>query len=570
MLRVVAFSLLVFIPALGLSCQEERIEPADLVLLNGKVVTLNPENPEGGAIAVSDGTVLAVGTTDQIQGLVGNQTRVIDLEGRLVTPGFIESHAHLSGIGEAHLSLDLSHAHSWDEIVELVARTAAKARRGDWIIGHGWHQEKWDSAPSPSLQGFPLHEALSRATPDNPVLLTHASGHACIANQRAMDLAGIDPGTKDPEGGRILRDASGRPTGVFEEAAQGLIHKAYARALAQRSPEEAAAHRRRIVELATRECLSKGICSFHDAGTTVEYLETLKEMAADGSLPIRLYCMLREPNERLAGKMASLKMIGFGNDHLTVRAIKRYADGALGSRGAWLLEPYADLPSSVGLPADEFDELRDTAELAAQNGFQLCTHAIGDRANREVLDVYEATAARYPSVATGRWRIEHAQHLSLQDIPRFKALGVIAAMQAIHATSDGPWVVDRLGEKRAREGAYVWRSLLDSGAVISNGTDAPVEDVDPIPCFYAAVTRRTKQGDAFFPEQCMTRLEALRSYTLAGAYAAFEEGRKGSLAPGKLADLTVFSQDLLTVPDDQILQTQVDYTIVGGQVLYER
>ena len=553
-----------------ISCREERIEPADLVLLNGKVVTLNPENPQGEAMAVSGGVILAVGTTEQIQGLVGTKTKVIDLQGRLATPGFIESHAHLEGIGEAHLSLDLSRAHSWEEIVELVRERASGARPGEWIFGRGWHQEKWDTPPSPSFQGMPLHGALSRVTPDNPVLLTHASGHAAIANRQAMDLAGIGPSTPDPVGGRILREAGGRATGIFEEWAQELIRRAYNRSLEERTPEEARAQLRHVVELAARECLTKGICTFHDAGTSFEFLDTLKELATSGDLPIRLYCMLRGTNSELSERLASLKVIGFGDHHLTVRAIKRYADGALGSRGAWLFDPYADLPSSVGLPAGEFDDLQETARLAAEQGYQLCTHAIGDRANREVLDIYERTARQFPGVAEGRWRIEHAQHLSPDDIPRFRTLGVLAAMQGIHATSDGPWVVKRLGEERARQGAYVWHSLLDTGAVVSNGTDAPVEDVDPIPCFYASVTRRTSGGQAFFPEQCMTREEALRSYTLAGAYAGFEEELKGSLAPGKLADITVFSRDLLTIAEQDILSTRVDYTIVGGEVLFER
>ncbi len=570
MIRLIGCAFLLLVPALGLSCRESRVAPADLLLLNGRVVTLDPEHPESEAVAVSNGVILAMGTTEAIRRFRGESTRVIDLGGRLATPGFIESHAHLAGIGEAQQSLDLSRARNWDEIVRLVGQAASRNGPGTWILGRGWHQEKWDSPPSPAYQGMPLHETLSRATPDNPVLLTHASGHACIANQRAIELAGISLSTPDPEGGRILRDDSGQLTGVFEESAQELIGKAYDRALSERTPREAAAHRRQIVELAVRECLSKGICTFHDAGTSLEYLEVLRDMATERKLPIRLYCMLRGSNAQLSGRLAELKMIGFGEDHLTVRAIKRYADGALGSRGAWLLDPYSDLPSSTGLPADEFDELRATAELAALHGFQLCTHAIGDRANREVLDVYEEAEARHPSVAGGRWRIEHAQHLSPADIPRFRALGVLAAMQAIHATSDGPWVIRRLGEERAREGAYVWRTLLDSGAVISNGTDAPVEDVDPIPSFYASVTRRMNQGDRFFPEQCMTREEALRSYTLAGAYAGFEEDRKGSLVPGKLADITVLSQDFLTVPEGEILSTRVDYTIVGGEVLYER
>jgi predicted amidohydrolase YtcJ len=293
-------------------------------------------------------------------------------------------------------------------------------------------------------------------------------------------------------------------------------------------------------------------------------------MAEEGTLGVRLYVMIGEGLPALKAKGTAYRMIGAVDNHLTVRAVKRFMDGALGSHGAWLLEPYADLPSSIGLNTDSIPGLKETARFAIEDGFQLCIHAIGDRANREVLDIYEDAFKSHPDKKDARWRVEHAQHLSDADIPRFGRLGVIAAMQAIHCTSDGPWVLKRLGEKRAGEGAYVWQKLMMSGAVISNGTDVPVEPIDPVSCFYAAVTRKMKDGTTFFPGQKMSRMEALRAYTINGAFAAFEEGLKGSLTPGKLADITVLSKDILTCPEEDIRSAEVLTTIVGGKILYQK
>jgi predicted amidohydrolase YtcJ len=316
--------------------------------------------------------------------------------------------------------------------------------------------------------------------------------------------------------------------------------------------------------------LANGITTFHDAGASFEDVDLFRQLVDAGELPVRLYVMLSEGNQQLAERIADYRLIGYGDNRLTVRAIKRLIDGALGSHGAWLLEAYDSLPSSTGLNTEPVDVLKETARLAVEHDFQLCTHAIGDRGNRETLDIYSEALAPTGDTSARRWRIEHAQHIHPDDIPRFGELGVIAAMQGIHCTSDGPWVVKRLGEERARTGAYVWRELLETGAVISNGTDAPVERVDAIASFHATVTRRTASGETFFADQRMTREEALGSYTLAGAYAGFEEDLKGSLEAGKLADITVFSQDILTVPEEEILSTKVDYTIVGGEVVYQR
>ncbi len=547
--------------ALAVGCAGEP-GTADLVLTNGKVVTVDDAVPDADAIAIQGDRILAVGSDSEIAEYVGPETQVIDLDGQLAIPGFIDSHGHFLGVGEARMQLDLMSVANWDEIVSMVAAAVAEAQPGELIRGRGWHQEKWDREPPGNVEGLPTHHSLSAVSPDNPVILEHASGHASFANAKAMEMAGITSETPDPDGGEIVHDADGNPIGAFRERAQGLLSAAYESA--------APADPRRQAELAAEEALSKGVTTFHDAGVSFETIDLYKQMVDEGALGIRLWVMIRQPNERLAANLDAYRMVGYGDNRLTVRAIKVTADGALGAHGAWLLEPYSDLPTSTGLNTSPMEGLRETARLAIEHDFQLCVHAIGDRANREVLDVYEAAFQATPDRSDVRWRIEHAQHLNPADIPRFGKLGVVAAMQGIHCTSDGPWVIPRLGEQRAREGAYVWRTLWDTGAVISNGTDAPVEDVDPIASYYATVSRMMPDGNVFFGEQRLSRMEALQTYTIKAAYAGFEEDIKGSLTPGKLADITVLSQDILTVPEDQIPATEVVYTIVGGKVMYSK
>lgn len=544
-----------------------HIQPADLVLRNGRIATVDEQKPEVRALAVSGDTIMAVGTDAEIDPYIAKSTRVIDLGGKLAVPGFIDGHGHFLSLGLSKIRLDLTAAKNWDEIVEMVKAAAQKARPGEWILGRGWHQDKWDRPPEPNIGGLPIHNALSRAAPDNPVLLTHQSGHSVIANIKAMQAAGISRQTPDPEGGKIAKDDKGRPIGVFSETAEDLLYDALERSQKSRTPHEIESERRTAVELATRECLKKGVTSFQDAGSTFEMIDFYKKLAAEDKLKARLWVMIAEENYQLETKLAKYKIIG---KRLTVRAVKTYIDGALGSHGAWLLEPYSDLRDSAGMLVTPIELITRTAQLAIRNGFQLCTHAIGDRGNRAILDIYEKVFANHPDKTGLRWRVEHAQHLHPDDIPRFSKLGVIASMQGIHCTSDGPWVVKRLGEKRAKEGAYAWRRLIDSGAIVSNGTDTPVEDVDPIANFHALVTRRMQNGETFHPGQRMTRQEALRAYTLNAAYAAFEEDLKGSLSPGKLADIVILSGDILTVPEDEILKAEVLYTIVGGMIVYQK
>ncbi|MEO6525193.1 MAG: amidohydrolase [Gemmatimonadaceae bacterium] len=541
-----------------------------MALVGGHVVTVDSTRPEAEAVAIAGDRIVAVGTSAEIRALVTPATRVIDLAGRLVVPGFIDGHGHYMGLGESKLQLDLTTARTWDDIVAQVASAARRARPGDWIVGYGWHQAKWERAPVPSVEGNPVHASLSAVSPNNPVLLDHASGHAAFVNARALALAAITKSTRNPAGGEIVRDASGDATGMLRESAQKLLEPVRARAAARRTRAQRLAYARTLVRLAGADALSKGVTSFHDAGTDFATIDLFKSLADAGQLPIRLYVMVRnEPIARMDRLLDRYRMQGYANGYLTVRAIKRQIDGALGSNGAWLLEPYADLPRSTGLALEQPESLSKVAELALRHGYQLNTHAIGDRANREVLDVYQRAFAAHPDARDLRWRIEHAQQLAPSDLPRFAQLGVIASMQGIHAISDAPWIPAKLGEERAKRESYLFRSLWDAGAVVTNGTDTPVEDVNPIASFYGMVSRTTKDGSVFVPEQRLTRAEALRAYTLNNAYAMFMEKELGSISPGKYADLVVLSKDVMTIPEREIPTARVVYTIVGGRVRYE-
>ncbi len=542
--------------------------PADLILINGVVATLDDTNPTAEAVAIKDGKIFAVGSTEEIKNYLSDSTKVIDLNGKFVAPGFNDSHAHFLGIGNSKQILDLHGAKNWDEVIAIVAKAVESSKPGDWIIGRGWHQEKFNPRPNPNVNGYSAHNELSKASPNNPVMLTHASGHAVFANAKAMQIAGINRSTPNPDGGTIVRDSLGNAIGVFEENAENLIRKGYNDFLAKRTPEQILANYEEQVKLASDDCLKKGITSCADAGETFEVIDILKKLADENKLTVRLNVMVGDSIDAMKKKLKDYLLMGYGNNFLTVRSVKQYIDGALGSRGAWLLEPYSDLPDHVGSNVTPIDELKKIAELVLANGFQMRIHAIGDRGNREVLNIYEEIFQKHPDKKDLRWCIEHAQHLSAQDIPRFAQLGVIAAMQSVHCTSDMGFVPERLGNKRAEEGAYVWKKLINSGATICNGTDAPVEDVDPIACFYSAVTRKNSEGKVFYGDQKMTRLEALKSYTINGAYASFEENIKGSIQTGKLADLVVLSNDLSKCSDDDIKSTKVMYTIVGGKILY--
>lgn len=545
-------------------------QTADVVIRGGTVLTMDAAQPEAEALAIRHDRILAVGKLEAIERLITAETQIIELQaGQTVIPGLIEGHGHFLGLGQSLMMLNLSKAKTWEEIVRQVELAARTTPPGEWIVGRGWHQSKWTSPPEPNVEGYPTAKSLSQLTPNHPVLLTHASGHMSLVNDYALRLAEITPQTSNPEGGEILHGDDGQPTGVLRERAQDFAARAMARDLAQRSAEQQAAEFAKAIELAGAECLRFGITSFQDAGTSLDGIRGLRRFAGSGRLPLRLWVMIRDDLAAIRQAAGSVKMIGYGDDFLTVAAVKLSIDGALGPHGAWLLAPYADLPGSVGLNTIPLEQVREAAEFCATHDFQLCVHAIGDRANRETLDIFAAALAAHPDRQPRRWRIEHAQHLHPDDIGRFGQLGVIASMQGVHCTSDAIFVPQRLGRLRAEQGAYVWRSLLDSGALVTNGTDVPVEEVNPFASIYASVTRRLPDGSEFFPQQKMTRWEALRSYTSDCAYAAFEENQKGSLVAGKLADLAILDRNLLTCQDSDIPDTRVLYTLLGGRVVYE-
>jgi len=549
------------------SCRNNASK-VDLVIKNAMIYTVDESQPKAEAMAVSNGKIVAIGPEKEIEPFFKRAAKVIDAGGKAVIPGLIDSHAHFLGLGASLLQLNLNNVQSWDEVIAMVKDAVQSAQPGQWITGRGWHQEKWQALPETTVKGFPVHNELSKISPDNPVFLRHASGHALFANQKAMQLSGVNAESIDPDGGEIIRFADKKPTGVFLENAELLIQDVYGKEMNQRTEEEIEQKRFQKFQKAAQLCLQSGITSFYDAGSTLEDVDFFKKLADEKKLPIRLWLMLHEENSVLKDQLTAYRLINYGNKFLTVRAIKRYMDGALGARGAWLLKPYTDQPNTSGLNTIAMDEFEESAELAARHGFQLCTHAIGDRANREVINIYEKFVSDKPQQDL-RWRIEHVQHLNPAEIPRFAKLGIIAAMQGIHCTSDGPWVPKRIGHERSEQGAYVWRKLKEAGAIICNGTDAPVEAVDPFANFYALVTRKMADGTTFYPEQVMTRTEALKSYTLDGAYSGFEEEFKGSLVVGKVADFVILSDNIMEIPEERIPSIKVEYTVVGGKIRYE-
>ncbi|WP_154857213.1 amidohydrolase [Cyclobacterium xiamenense] len=553
-----------------LSCSGSP-ETATRIFTGGILYTVNEQQPTAEALAIQGNRIVYVGDLDGVQPFIGPETEQIDLQGNILTPGWIEGHGHFMGLGYNELNLDLSATKSFQEIVARVKEAAERTPAGEWITGRGWHQSKWTESPGKEVAGFPLHQALSEASPDHPVFLYHASGHAGFANARAMELAGLMslgkeqlPKSEQLEGGEILRDENGNPTGLFNETAMGLI----SRHIPANSPEKD----RQAFELALAACHRHGITGFHDAGIGSKTVDLYRQMKRDGKMKIRMYAMLAGSNQEFLNEW--LEKGPEIDSLLTFRSIKLSCDGALGSRGAWLLEAYTDRPGHFGHETLPMEYVYEVSKKALEKGFQVCSHAIGDRANKEVLDRYQAALEEFSDKRVDhRFRIEHAQHLHPDDIPRFAALGVLPAMQAIHLSSDRPWAIDRLGEKRIKEGAYMWQALLQSGVPIINGTDVPVEPIHPLANFYASITRKTLDGspeEGYEADQKMTREQALRSYTLDAAYGAFEENMKGSLEVGKVADFVVFDRNIMEIPEQELLGTKVQMTVIDGEIVYEQ
>jgi predicted amidohydrolase YtcJ len=529
-------------------------KPADLVLTGGVVITLDPAHPRATAVAVRDGRIVAVGDEAQVKPFLGRATRRIALAGRAVVPGLTDAHVHVESLGASLENLDLVGAATLEEARRRVAARARTLRPGEWLLGRGWDQNDWPG------QQFPTAADLDPVSGGQPVYLTRVDGHAGWANSKALALAGIDAKTPDPPGGRLIRDAAGAPTGVLVDRAQALV--------TSKIPPPPRAVRKRRLAAGLQSCARAGLTEVHDAGVGLDAVGLYKELLREKALPVRVYVMLRGPGEFLA-KGATLKPeVGLGDGLLTIRAIKVVADGALGSRGALLLAPYADEPGSKGLLTVDDGELRRLLPRAIDQGFQVNTHAIGDAANRFVLDAYERAFGGYDG-SRYRFRIEHAQVVSPADVPRFKSLGVIPSMQPTHCTSDMYWAEARLGPERVK-GAYLWKTFLAQGVPIAGGSDAPVEKIAVIPGLYAAITRQDAKGwpaGGWHPEERVTIEEALAMFSKHAAYAAFEEHDRGEVAVGKRADLTVLSRDVTATPPSELLSTTVSLTIVGGRVV---
>lgn len=529
---------------------------ADMVLIGGRVYTVNPEMPAAEAIAVSDGRIIAVGTNEEVLRFVRADT-TIDLAGKAVFPGFIDAHAHLEGLGVFLNNIDLVGTGSAREIQEMVRERAEIIPAGVWIRGRGWDQNDWE------IKVFPHHSILDLAAGEIPVYLDRVDGHAVWVNRKVLEIAGITRETPDPEGGAIIRDQAGEATGIFVDNAVDMLDSIL--------PEPTAAERRESILRGVHSCLQVGLTTVHDMGVDLEGIALYKELIQAGQFPFRVNAAIDGTGPTWNHYRGTGPEVGLFDGRLTVRTLKLYADGALGSYGAALIEPYTDAPDRRGFTVTSDDSVRFLGEECLQKGFQLSVHAIGDRANHIVLNIYQDLFNETEGRGNeARFRIEHVQVLDPTDIRRFALLGVIPVMQPTHCTSDMYWVETRLGVERTRS-TYTWRSLIDSGSIVPAGSDFPVESNNPLWGFYAAVTRQDHQGwpeGGWFPNERMTREEALRAFTIWGAYAAFEEDLKGSIQSGKYADIVVLSKDIMTVPVTEILRTHVEMTIVGGEIVH--
>lgn len=554
----VAASLLAAAPAAALA-QSSAGAPqpaADLIVTNARIYTADDSRPLVEAFAVRGNRIVFTGSAREAATLKGAATRVVDAGGRTVIPGMVDAHAHFAGLAQTLRAVDLVGTKSVTEVIARVQAKAATLPKGTWITGRGWDQNAWGDTR------FPTHDALSAAVPDHPVLLTRVDGHANFVNAAAMKLAGVTAATKDPSGGKIQRDANGAPTGVFIDNAQRLV--------GSKVPELTRDEMRAALKDAIARMHSLGLVGMHDAGASRANIELFEDMAQKRELDLRLYVMIGDNAEALKHYFQVGPRSALYDGQVWVRAVKLYADGAMGSRGAALLEPYSDDPNNTGLLLSAPSHIEEVARQGLAAGFQINTHAIGDRGNRVVLDAYDKALAATPR-ADHRFRVEHAQILHQDDIPRFAQMGVIPSMQASHQTSDMYWIGKRLGPTRLY-GAYAWQSLLQTGVIIPNGSDFPVEAVNPLISFHASIARQDARdwpAGGWYPEQKMSREDALRSMTLWAAYAGFQEKELGSITPGKYADFVVLDQDIMRVPAELVLQTRVLSTWVGGRRVYE-
>ncbi|HEX4629602.1 MAG TPA: amidohydrolase [Chthoniobacterales bacterium] len=546
----------------GLASAVFAAEPVQTVFVNGNIYTMNERQPRAEAIGVKGDRIIFVGSNADAKKYQTNGARTVDLAGKTVLPGLTDSHCHIFGIGERELTLNLEGTNTLEDFLAKVKERVAKTEAGKWITGRGWIETFWKPPQ------FPTRADLDKIAPDNPVVLTRADGHAVIANSAALRIAKIDKETPNPFGGEILKDKqTGEPTGMLLDHAQELIQK--------NIPQPTEAERREAFIVGVKRELSLGWCEIQNAGSNLDDIAPMRQALEAGQCKIRVYNAAYSPGPAGAALLRDGPALNAFDHHFTQRTIKVVFDGALGSRGAALLAPYSDAPDTSGFLREKESELPPIFEEALRKGIQIETHAIGDRANRVILDLYENAMKAVPpeqrKIREPRWRVEHAQILSAQDLPRFAKLGIIASMQPSHAISDLFFAPARLGKDRLA-GAYAWQSLLKSGAIICGGSDAPVERGEPMIEFYAAVSRKSIKGesaDGWHPEQAVSREQALKMFTSASAYAAFEENDKGSLEPGKLADLTVLSADIMKISEPEILTTKCVMTVIGGEIVYE-
>ncbi len=558
----------------------------DMIIVNAHIYTVDEKNSVAEAIAIRGSKIIAVGTTQDIQNRYSSQNTV-DANGKAILPGLIDSHAHILGLGKSLTELDLVGTSSAQDVARLVAEKVKHLKPGDWIRGRGWDQNDWGNGNG--IKPFPTASVLDKVAPNNPVILNRVDGHAIWVNSKTMQLAGVVNDTKMVvDGGKILRNPNGKPSGIFIDNAEQIIRTVV--------PKYSKEEKIKMYSRAFDECVKYGLTGVHDMGIDLDDVQIYKEFGQAKKLPVRIYGLIDGTGE-LWNKMSRTGPYVDPLHHMfSLRAIKLYIDGALGSRGAALLTPYSDDPENSGLITMTPDSIRIVTELAIEHGFQVCVHAIGDRANRIVLDEFEKAEKRFPALSkNARLRIEHAQIISSEDIPRFKKLNILPSMQPTHATSDMYWAQARLGPERIF-GAYAWRSLLDDGNIIPGGSDFPIEHPNPLLGFYAAITRQDKNGipknaddviktfqvspdginnpeefeGGWYVHQRMTRNEALRSFTIWGAYAEFADHQKGSIEPGKFADLVMLSKDIMTIEPKEILTTEVEMTIVDGQQRYQR
>jgi predicted amidohydrolase YtcJ len=560
-MRIAALLAALSLISVSLGADQRTAEQADTVFINGNVYTVNERQPHAEAIAVKAGKIIFVGSNTDAKAFQGKATRVVDLKGNTVVPGMTDSHYHLSGVGEREMTLNLEGIASLEEFLAKVKERVERAKPGEWITGRGWIETHW----KPPV--FPTRWDLDKVSPDNPVALGRADGHGAIVNSAALKLASVDKNTPSPFGGEIMKDKqTGEPNGMLLDAAQGLV-RMYIPASSRSDAEQA-------ILLGVKRSIGLGWCEIQDAGGSYGDVSLMRKLYGEGKIKLRIYKAVHGPSPASAKLLTDGASAGEFDNRFTLRTIKVVFDGALGSKGAALLEKYSDY-DTAGFLTHKEEELLPMFIEALKRGIQVETHAIGDRANRVILDLYEKAFNAVPpgqrKVRDPRWRVEHAQIINPVDIPRFAKLGVIPSMQPSHAIGDLFFAPSRLGMKRL-EGAYAWQSFIKSGSIIAGGSDAPVERGEPMIEYYAAVSRKSLSGfsgEGWHPEQALSREQALKMFTIWAAYAAFEENVKGSIEVGKLADLTVLSEDIMKIPEREILKTRCVMTVIGGEVVFQ-